>query len=99
MPSFTFRKVPRTGRYGSFELKETEIKLNKMQVGRIFEIRKNHKYRISFAVKREPTEEYPAPFEWITLKKICNTEPEARDFVKKHEKEIREKSNLHFFKD
>ena len=99
MPSFTFRKVPKTGRYSSFDLNETEIKLNKMLVGRIYKIRDTSKYRISFVVKKEPTRKDLAKFKWITLKKICDTEPEARDFVKKHEKEIQEKYNLHSFKD
>ena len=98
MANFTFKKFPKSGRFQVFELNDTEIKLNKMQVGSIAESRLNHKYHISFAVKREPTEKDPANFKWTRLTKTFDTEPEARDFVKKHEKEIQEKYNLHSFK-
>jgi len=91
MKNFTFKKHIPEGRYRSFELDHTDIKRNKKVVGFIGESRKGlweERYRIHFQIKKEITKEEPAPFRWIELKKRCNTEKEAREFIKKNSEEI-----------
>ncbi len=78
---FTFKKHKKEGRFKSFELDGTDIKLKKKVVGLINETRDYHKYRVQFAVKREKTEDSPAPFKWVTLKKIFIDEEEARKML------------------
>jgi len=95
---FTFKKHKKEGRYRSFERDMTDIKLKRKACGLISEIDFD-KYCISFAVKREPTGSDPAPFKWIYFKKIFKNETKARAAIKKFEKEIQEKYNLHFFED
>jgi hypothetical protein len=95
---FTFKKVVHTGMYRSFELDQTVIKLRKKEVGFIEE-KRNRKYRISLAVKKEPTKKNSANFRWITLNKKSENENEARNFIRKFNDEIQEKYNLHLFDD
>lgn len=94
--NFTFKKHIAVGRYSSFELDQTEIKLKKQQVGIIYETRE-HLYKIRFAIKKEKTTEDPADFKWIILKGKFNTEEKARGIIKKFSKEIQEKYDLYFF--
>jgi len=96
---FTFKKDVPTGRYKSFDLKYTDIKLGGKQVGHIKESRDSRDYSISFAIKKEKTEKDPAPFKWVYLKARFKTEPEARVFVKRHEEQIQERYNLYQFED
>jgi len=94
---FTFKKTIHEGRYRSFEQDHTTIKLNKKEVGYIQQERETGLYRISLAIKREKTEENPAPFRWIHLKKKCNSEKEARELIKKGETEIQRIYDLYQF--
>jgi len=96
--AFTFKKYIRTGRYRSFELSSTDIKLKGKMVGSISETRGNG-YGVGFMIKKEKTENDPCPFKWIFLKKRFLTEPEARDFIKKHEVAIKEGYDLHSLED
>lgn len=96
---FTFKKDNPVGRYRSFELDHTEIKLKKKVVGHIQESRGNHTYSVSFAIKKEITKKEPAPFKWVRLKARFKTEAEARVFVKKHEEQIQERYDLYQFED
>jgi len=45
------------------------------------------------------TEKDPAPFRWLTLKKKCTSEPEAREFLREYGEEIQEKYDLYYFED
>jgi len=95
---FTFKKYRHTGRYGSFELDQTIIKLKKKEVGYIAEKKHlGYKYQISFAIKKEPTKEKPAPFKWITLKYIYETEKEAREFINANTEKIMKQFDLYQF--
>lgn len=98
MKKFTFKKTPRTGRYGSFELKNTVIKLDKKEVGYITE---NHdgEYNIAFAVKKARTKENPAPFRWAFFKKSFSSEKDARQFVKDYNDKIQTRYDLYKFED
>ena len=95
MAKFTFKKVPRTGRFRCFEREETEIKLNKKIVGSISEGKDT--WYIRFAIKKNPTEKEPAPFKWITLKYKPDDEADAREFIRKHNDEIQKRYDLHYF--
>ena len=100
MAKFTFKKSISTGRYRSFELDSTTIKIKRKMVGNICQTRRDERvYEIRFAIKRLRTEKDPAPFKWITLKKKCTSEPEAKEFLRKYEKEIQEKYDLYHFED
>ncbi len=95
MAKFTFKKAVPVGSYGSFD--HTTIKLNKKRVGYIGEQRDIHTYKISFAVKKLRSEEDPAPFKWVHLKKTFGSEMDARAFVREHSDAIQDKYDLHFF--
>ena len=95
---FTFKKTIHTGRYRSFERDHTTIKFDKLEVGCISE-GSDCLYHISFAVKREPTKEDPAPFKWVRLKYVAPDEKDARNFVNKYRDRIHNKYNLHQFED
>lgn len=99
MANFTFRKVPRTGRFRTFDRRQTEIKLKKKVVGSLVEDRHNDHWWIRFAVKRERTEKDPAPFRWVTLKHRPRSEELGRGFILKFNDEIQEKYDLHSFDD
>lgn len=94
--NFTFKKYKRVGKWRSFERNNTDIKLKKQQVGRIFEM-ENGEYKVSFSIKKEITKKDPAPFKWIRLKKTCNTEKDAREFIKKFSPAIQKKYDLYLF--
>jgi len=95
---FTFKKSIKEGQYRSFQKDNTDIKLEKKVVGRIYE-NEQGTYFISFAVKKERTEQDPAPFRWIRLGKVSKTEDEARETVKLFYKEIQKKYDLFPFSD
>ena len=97
MAKFTFKKTIHEGRYRSFELDHTTIKLQGREVGYIQEERESGLFRISFAVKKEKTEKYPAPFRWVHLKKRSKTEADARELIKRGEAEIQRIYDLHQF--
>lgn len=95
---FTFKKTIHTGKYRSFELDNTAIKLGGRVVGYIAEIRESTPpYRVSFAIKREKTKENPCSFKWIHLKKRFANENEARELIKRNEEEIQKKYDLFQF--
>ncbi|HDY89328.1 MAG TPA: hypothetical protein ENH82_14575 [bacterium] len=95
---FTFRKHIATGRYLSFEPDNTDIKLNKLQVGLIVEVREpEHAYKVRLAVKKDPTKESPANFKWITFKSSFESEEEARTWVNKYADGIYANHDLYRF--
>ncbi|MFA5395461.1 MAG: hypothetical protein WC346_05505 [Methanogenium sp.] len=104
---FTFKKVIHTGRYRSFEPKSHEIKIKRCHVGSISQIRylgssykeDDGKFIIRLAVKKEPTEQEPASFKWITFVKKFNSVEAAKEFLIFNQKFIQEKYDLHMFKD
>jgi len=91
MKKFTFKKHKKEGRFRSFEKDWSDIKLTGKVVGHITE------NKISFAVKKEKTEKDPAPFKWIRLKRLFKNEQDARDLIKRFEKEIQEGYDLYLF--
>lgn len=95
---FSFKKHIREGRYGSFQKKSSDIKLKRKIVGILTEVEFD-KWKVSFAVKKEKTEEDPTPFKWIRLTKTCSSEIEAREFVNKNADVIVEKYDLYPFED
>ncbi len=97
-PTFTFKKMIHTGRYKGFEKDFTDIKLKRKIVGYIREV-EFRKYKISFAVKKEPTKEDPAPFRWVRLVIQFKTEKEAREFLKERAEDIINKYDLYSFDD
>ena len=98
MKKFTFKKVKKEGRYRSFELDRTIIKLEGKEVGCIEETR-GDTYIIRFAKKKEKTLESPAPFRWTKLKYRPTTEEAARKYVVEKAKVIQEQLNLFQFED
>ena len=97
MKKFTFKKSVPEGRYRSFELGSTDIKLSKKIVGMINERRLDYKWTISFAVKNEKTEQDPAGFKWKRLVVPFDSEKEARKFIQEKTEEIIAKFDLHSF--
>ena len=97
MPKFTFKKNKNTGPYASFQREQTDIKLKKKQVGTIDETNGGN-WIVRFAIKREPTEENPAPFKWIRVKPTFPSEELARDWIKDNSAQIQQ-LNLHSFED
>jgi len=98
MAKFTFKKSIRTGKFSCFELHNTAIKIKRKTVGNICE-RRDRIYEVRFAIKQLRTEKDPAPFRWLTLKKKCSSEPEAREFLREYGEEIQEKYDLYHFED
>ena len=98
MKKFTFKKYVPVGRYKSFELDQTDIKLNKKVIGTINQQR-GEGYKISFAIKISPTKEKPAPFKWVRAKKIFGSEKEARQFVIENNEKIQTTLDLYSFED
>ena len=96
MKKFTFKKTIREGQYRSFEKDHTTIKLNKKEVGYISEVEPGL-YRAYFAVKKERTKEDPAPFKWIYIRKVFESEKAAREFIKENNDKIQTNLNLHYF--
>ena len=82
---FTFKKHIATGMYRSFELDNTDIKMDRKVVGTISESRDyDDRYGISFMIKKEKTKSLPAPFKWVRLKKRFGSENDARTFVREN---------------
>ena len=76
---------------------DTKIKVDKLVVGYIAAPSwrtKDNLWSIHLAVVKEKTEDDPAPFRWIVVKKRFSSEPEAREFVKGHLSSIVGERNL-----
>ena len=99
MKKFTFRRIPRTGSFRSFEPKSTAIKLSGKVVGYIHEQKDSNFWRIRLAVKREKTERNPAPFRWVTLVGVYEDEESAREMLRELYDKIQMKYDLHRFED
>ena len=95
MSKITFKKTIHTGKYKSFALDSTDMKLNKKVFGGIFET-KNSQFKIQIALKKEKTEKDPASFKWVYVKETFATEDDAREYIIKKEGEIK-KLDLYFF--
>ena len=99
MAKFTFRKVKHTGRYRSFELDQTTIKLDRKEVGYMCESRDDQFWRIRLAVKKEPTKQDPADFKWVMLEARPESEQQGREFILKYAAQILERYDLYQFDD
>jgi hypothetical protein len=64
----------------------TQIKADKVRCGSITPPNRfsgqGDLWYIQMMVKREPTEQDPCDFRWVTLKGKFKTEPECRDWIK-----------------
>jgi len=96
---FTFRKDIPEGAYRSFQLEIHEIKLNKKIVGYISKGKSISGFGISLAIKQLRTEQTPAAFKWVRLKKRFEKAEEARVFLNDHIDKIIVKYDLHQFED
>lgn len=76
MAKFTFKMHKETGLRAVAYRPSSDIKIKGVVVGSIRE------GAIRFMVKREMTEDDPAPFKWITLKKKFAGDAEAREFLR-----------------
>lgn len=65
----TFKKIESTGRFASFSKPQVDIKIKGKCVGSIIFSHKHNEMRIQLHVKKERTQEDPAPFSNVTLKK------------------------------
>ena len=100
MKKFTFKKCVPTGSFRSFDMAQTDIKLNKKVVGSIDETRMLHPpYLVRFAVKKDPTKKSPAYFKWAQIKKRFNNEKDARQFIMANNDKIQSSIDIHCFKD
>lgn len=78
----------------------TQIKLSKKQIGLIMPPARANGFsgwKISFAVKKDPTAEEPAPFRWITFKTLHESEERARGWVLMNFDLISKKYEIHQF--
>lgn len=75
----------------------SDIKANGKRCGTIYPKtwREEH-YRVSFMVKKERTKEAPAPFRNVTLNFKCDTDAEARAWIKENWQLIIAKYDLYF---
>lgn len=98
---FTFKKHIKGGRYHSFELDYTDIKIKSKICGSISEINSRHpnagKYRVGFMVNRKKTEQDPAPFRWAWVKRLFASESEARTFVTEKGNEVLEQAKVELY--
>ena len=97
---FTYKKHRHSGRYRSFEPEFHDIKLKAKKVGYIAEpahFSKEQGYGISFAVKKDPTREQPAPFKWVSVKKRFSSVEDAKAFLVEHFDELIKELDLYSF--
>ena len=99
MAKFTFKKNQSTGRYRTFDPDSADIKLNKKVVGHIQAKGGSicGPWRISLAIKKECTENDPAPFKWITLKAEFDSIDAAKNKINESAEAIINKFNLYSF--
>lgn len=73
-----------------------DIKADKKKCGCIFPPNRYGQdyWKVSLAVKKEPSEESPAPFAWVSFKFQGKDENEAREFVKKYWDKFQEKYDI-----
>jgi len=88
----TFKTEKATGRYRSFESDYHIVNAGGLQVGSILD---EAPYTISLMVKKECTEQDPAPFKWITLAKKSMRLMDAKDFLHRNWLTIIKKHDLY----
>ena len=99
---FAYKKTIWEGRYKSFEPEQHEIKLKGKIVGQISEASYTSSktgFDVSFAIKRVPTKENPAPFRWWRMKTRFGDAAEAKAFLRQHFDNIVGVLNLYSFED
>ncbi len=87
---FTFKKEIKSGPWRSFQKDETYIKLNGEEIGVIHEITSTD-WVVRFQVMKvnwTKTPQDPCPWKWISLKKHCSSEQEAREMALKVQAQI-----------
>ena len=76
MAKFTFKMHKETGLRAIAYKPTSDIKVRGVVIGAIQE------GRVRFMVKKERTELNPAPFRWATLKKVFESDGDAREFLR-----------------
>jgi hypothetical protein len=109
MKKFTFCQYRPTGKWASFESESHDIKLDKLVVGHIQQMvgssarpvnaELDGKFKVSLAVKKERTEDNPAPFKWVYLKKNFDDAATAKEFLNSNVAKILEMFDLYKFED
>lgn len=87
----TFKRNKPEGRYRSFFNSQTDVKLNKKIVGSINEGDGFNNWRVSLVVKDE---EQQCGWRFAKLKKIFESEEEAREWLKANFEMLQEKLNV-----
>lgn len=97
---FTYKKHQHSGRFRSFEVEVHDIKLKARKVGYIAEVAhlsQEQGYKISFAIKKAPTQEQPAPFRWVNVKTRFTNAADAKAFLVEHFEELIKELDLYSF--
>jgi len=103
---FKFKKEKLTGRFKWVYKAEVQIFFKQWKCGSIFQLISNayklypeeyeNKYAINLMVKKERTEEDPAPFRQLMLKKKFDNEDEAKIFVNQIRDKIHRDFDLYY---
>jgi len=103
---FTFKTERSTGKWRSFHPDTYKIKLKGLECGSISEHssiglsnnpERNGLFEISFSIKREKTEQNPAPFRNVTLKRTFTTVDEAKEFLVEGTERLTKEFDLYCF--
>lgn len=97
---FTYKKHRHTGKFSAFEAEVHDIELKARKIGDIAEaahFSQERGYRISFAVKKAPTQEQPAPFKWVNVKTRFTSVADAKAFLVEHFEELIKELDLYSF--
>lgn len=90
--AFTFKTNRATGQYASFYGDTHDIKIKRKVCGEIVD----RDWRVRLMVKKEPTEQDPAPFFWITFKYKGSSLNDVKEFLNEHFDTICMKYDLFF---
>jgi len=88
----TFKRMHHTGRYRSFALGYTDVKVKRRKIGTITERRQDGLWRCSIMIKSDVPS---SGWRWVTLKGAHKTEQAARDFFTLRIDEIYAKFAVH----
>lgn len=91
-----FKRIINTGRYRSFQLNSTDIKVNRLQCGSIAE-EGIGLWRVQFMTTAKPRKN--CEWDWIFIKQRFGTEDLARAWVILNINEINKKWPLYFMPD
>lgn len=87
---FTFKKV---GSNRPWLKNYIDVKLNKKIVGYI------SNGKIKFKIKKKRTEENPAPFKWVIIKRDFDSDELAKEWIRENNDKIQKQLDLHYYTD